>query len=228
MKITQLYANLELFSEGEPIHHSLFVRSPGDGNGDVERLLVIDPPTDITERFTLAPQSAALYTGGNARVALPEYVVETTDVAHIRIGEHLLDVYSRPSEKRVVYFPALGVLCGGDYGSDMTLPLLGKGSNGETELETLRMLARLSKSRKLRLFLPRIGSVSDDPIRLMERLAADVAYIHGLRRRVRSAATEGIDRLRALEESRVILPENRRTPLAWQVHRANVDTLYSF
>ena len=55
-EITQLFEHLEMFSEGDPSHHTLFVlgRSPGVP----DQTLLIDPPADVTQRFDLAAQTA--------------------------------------------------------------------------------------------------------------------------------------------------------------------------
>ena len=66
-------------------------------------------------------------------------------VAHIRIGEHFLDVYSQQAGA-IVHLPAIGVLLGGVYGSDVVPPQIAAGSDGEEELDTLRLIARLLKA----------------------------------------------------------------------------------
>ncbi|HRJ44744.1 MAG TPA: hypothetical protein PL105_22800, partial [Caldilineaceae bacterium] len=120
-RITQLYPRLELLSEGEPPHHTLFVMARLPGSPD--RLLLIDPPADVTERFSLADENAVLYTGPARESALPELQTQPGGIAHLSIGEHLLDIYSQQTGN-VIYFPTLGVLCGGDFGSDLALPRL--------------------------------------------------------------------------------------------------------
>lgn len=224
MKITQLFEQLELYSEGDPPTHSLFVMAKLLGTPD--RLLIIDPPADVAQRFGLAEETAFLFTGPAPDVDLPLLQTQPGGVAHVSIGQHLLDIYSQQAAN-LVYLPAVGVLCGGTFGSDLALPELADGSSGEDEIESLRLLARLVKGRRLQLFVPRIGSVSADRIEVMGRLAADVAYLHGLRRAIPPAATDG--RFWAEEEkiAAQTLPENRRAPAAVATHRQNIQRLYN-
>src|SRR5689334_10787124 len=77
-KITQLYRYLELFSEGLPPRHSLFILAPGggpialsDNAGDDDQLLIIDPPADVSQRFRLGNQVAALFTGEADATIIP-------------------------------------------------------------------------------------------------------------------------------------------------------------
>ncbi|MDE0464588.1 MAG: hypothetical protein OXH93_19375, partial [Caldilineaceae bacterium] len=60
MKISQLYDQLEMYSEGDPPSHSLFVLARLLGSPD--RLLIIDPPDDAATRFDVAEETAALFT----------------------------------------------------------------------------------------------------------------------------------------------------------------------
>ncbi len=222
-RITQLHRHLELLSEGEPPRHSLFVLEQEPGQA--ERLLLIDPPGDVAERFTLPPQVLTLATSPGIRVAGQPVRLTLGQVAHVRVGEHLLDIHARPG-RAVVLFPALGILVGGDFGSDLALPALAPGSDGAEELEVLRLLARLVKERERLLYIPRVGSLSEDKITVMTRLAEDVAYLHGLRRTVPSGMQRG-EGLPALQQATLaLLPEDRRSPVCVEIHRRNVAILH--
>ena len=224
MKISQLYDQLELYSEGDPPSHSLFVLARLLGSP--ERLLIIDPPPDVGTRFDVADETATLFTCPARDVGLPRVETRPGGVAHINVGQHLLDIYSQ-QHANLVYFPAMAILCGGAFGSDLTLPELGEDSDGEDEIESLRLLARLVKGRRLQLFIPRIGSVSSDKVEVMGRLAADVSYLHGLRRTVSQAAAESSFWSRSEQISESLLPENRRTPAAVATNRQNIERLYN-
>lgn len=222
--ITQLHEHLELFSEGDPPRHSLFVM--GRVLGQADQLLVVDPPDDLNDRFSLPQQTAVLFTGAPRPV--PVAVVETRpqSVAHVSIGQHLLDIYAQQFH-RVVYLPALGIVCGGVFGSDLIAPELAEGSSGDDELETLRLLARLLKNRRVELYIPRTGSLGRDRVEVMGRLAEDVSYLHGLRRVIPAAARRG-EALERIEQMAVtLLPENRRSRASWQVHEINVQRLFA-
>ena len=222
-KITQLYERLELLSEGDPPRHSLFVMARLLGTPD--RLLLIDPPADVTARFTLGEENAALVTGPAQEVGVPALQTQPGGVAHISVGEHLLDIYSQ-QHGNILYFPALGLLCGGTFGSDLALPRLAPGSDGSDEVESLRLLAQLAKQRRVELFIPQIGSLCRDRVELMGRLAGDVAYLHSLRRVIPAAATAGEALERIEQVADTLLPENRRTPLCREIHDENVERLW--
>jgi hypothetical protein len=230
-KITQLYRYLELFSEGDPPRHSLFVFAPAagplpiDGGAPNEdQLLIIDPPADLNDRFRVGNQVAALFTSAPATVSIPLLQTVPGGVAHIRIGNHFLDIYSQ-RHGAVVHLPALGILCGGEFGSDRTVPRLATGSDGTDELETLRLLARLVKQHRLSLYIPRSGNEIADKVDVMERLAADVAYLQGLRRVITPLARryESMEAISDLAES--LLPRERRTPAGKATHESNVNSL---
>lgn len=82
-KISQLYPQLELFSEGEPTHHTLFVMAgaapislnaldvAAEQPASHNHLLLIDPPADVQRRFRLEGDVAVLHTGAAADVGLP-------------------------------------------------------------------------------------------------------------------------------------------------------------
>lgn len=220
-RITQLYDRLELFSEGEPPQHTIFVMARLLGMPD--RLLLIDPPADAAQRFSLAEENAVLFTGPAVETGLPALQTQAGGVAHLSIGEHLLDVYSQRNGN-VVYFPTLGVLCGGEFGSDLALPLLAPGSDGGDEIESLRLLAQLVKQRRMELFIPRAGSLSRERVEVMGRLAADVSYLHSLRRVIPAAQGEVLERMEQLAAT--LLPENRRGPFCQQIHEENVERLW--
>ncbi len=224
MKITQLFDQLELYSEGDPPRHSLFVLARLLGS--LDKLLIIDPPADVSARFGVAEETAVLFTGAAQDVGLPRVQTRPEGVAHINVGQHLLDIYSQ-QHANLVYFPAMGVLCGGTFGSDLALPELAAGSDGEDEIESLRLLARLLKGRRLQLYIPRIGSASSDKVEVMGRLAADVSYLHGLRRAVSQAATERAFWMQSQQIAAALLPENRCTPATVVTHRQNIERLYN-
>jgi hypothetical protein len=236
-RILQLYQDLELFSEGDPPVNAIFVlgRSLGVVPDQVglwrDQLLVIDPPPDLETRFRWEGDVAVLYTaaeddqspaaGGPARVqTLPG------GVAHIRIGEHFLDIYSQRTGA-VVHLPAIGMLLGGVYGSDAVPPRLAEGSDGDEELETLRLIARILKGSHFQLFVPRVGALVQDKLQVMERLAADVAYLHGLRRVIPALVQRGEswEMVETVGES--LLPPGLRTEAAKAVHAANLRVLYT-
>jgi hypothetical protein len=230
-RITQLYRYLELFSEDDPPRHSLFVFAPAggplpidDSTPNEEQLLIIDPPADINDRFRVGSQVAALFTGTPTTTSLPLLQTVPGGVAHIRIGNHFLDVYSQ-RHGAIVHLPALGIICGGEFGSDGTVPRLAAGSDGTDELDALRLLARLVKQHRLSLYIPRSGNEIADKVVVMERLAADVAYLHGLRRIVTPLAQryESMEAISDLAES--VLPRERRTPAAKAAHESNVNSL---
>lgn len=221
-KITQLYERLELLSEGDPPRHSLFVMTRLLGTPD--RLLLIDPPADVVERFSLAEENAVLFTGAPLAIGLPALQTRPGGVAHLSVGAHLLDIYSQPNGN-VVYFPALGILCGGEFGSDLALPLLAPDSDGSDAIDSLRLLAQMVKQRRLELYIPRVGSLSRDRVEVMGRLAADMSYLHGLRRVIPAVGSnEPLERMEQLAAT--LLPENRRTPLCRAIHEKNVERLW--
>lgn len=224
MKISQLYDQLELYSEGDPPSHSIFVLARLLGFPD--RLLIIDPPPDVRTRFDVAEDTAALFTRAASDVGLPLVQTQPGGVAHITVGQHLLDIYSQ-QHANLVYFPAMGILCGGAFGSDLTLPELGEGSDGEDEIDSLRLLARLVKGRRLQLYVPHTGSVSSDKVEVMGRLAADVGYFHGLQRTLSQAVAQDDFWNRSEEITESLLPENRRTPASIAAHNQNIQRLYN-
>ncbi|MCB0064324.1 MAG: hypothetical protein KDE47_04720 [Caldilineaceae bacterium] len=231
--ITRLYEHLELFHEGDARRNTLFVLGrPSLAERDPlqtapDQLLIIDPPPDVTARFRIDGNAAVLYTGvqHTGEVGLPLVQTQAGGVAHIRIGNHYLDIYSQTSSN-VVYLPALGILCGGIFGSDSVVPTVAEGSTGNEELETLRLLAQLVKQRTLQLYIPHIGSLCEDPVMAMQRLAADVAYLH----KIRSAVQAVVERGESAEVIETIapelLPESRQSASSLAVHSENLERLY--
>ena len=230
-KITRLYRYLELYSEGTPPHNSIFVFAPATGPLDLgsgarsdDQLLIVDPPTDLSTRFKVGDQTAVLFTSAPTPVTVPLLQTQPGGLAHIRIGEHFLDIYSQ-QHGALVHLPALGILCGGNFGSDSTVPQLAEGSDGSDELETLRLLARLVKQHRLSLYIPRVGNELTDKVVVMEKLAGDVGYINNLRRAITPLIMRG-ESLEAVNDvAERALPSDRRTPLALTTHEQNVTTL---
>jgi hypothetical protein len=234
VKILQLHDHLELFSEGDPPFHSLFILgqsgsllAPLLSGTTEEQLLIIDPPLDLQQRFRLPQNSAALFTFAAADVGIPLIQTQPDGVAHVRIGEHFLDIYTE-ANFNIVVVPALGILCTGAFGSDVLLPKLGAGSDGENELAVLRLLARLLKQHRLQFFIPATGHPASDPLAAMQRLAADVDYLHRLRRVV-PAAAQRQEPLASLQATLAptLLPVDRRSPPCQTIHRVNIATLYN-
>jgi len=229
-RIIQLFQDLELLGEGDPPANSLFVLghvpdlTPGAASLWRDQLLIVDPPADVTTRFRLAGDVAVLFTGAVIDVDLPLVQTIAGGVAHIRIGAHFLDVYVQPAGT-VVYLPATGVVLGGGLGSDVAPPRLAPGSDGSDELETLRLIARLLKTRHFQLYIPRLGTLAVEKAAVMERLAVDVAYLHRLRRVVPGLVQRGeaLETIEWLAES--FLPPERRSPAAVAVHEANLQAL---
>jgi hypothetical protein len=230
-KITQLFAQLELFSIGEPPAHTLFVQGQptlAEHNPlqpPQEQLLLIDPPADVGERFRLPANSALLFTGAANAVGLPQVQTKPGGVAHIRVGQHFLDIYAQ-EESAVVYLPALGILCGGDFGSDTLLPVIATHSDGAQELETLRLLAQLVKQPRFQLYIPRVGTLCSNALEVMERLAADVAYLHGLRRVVLPIAQQEASFAQIEAVALSLLPPVQRTAFCQEQNRINLRRLY--
>ncbi|MEZ4620320.1 MAG: hypothetical protein R2867_33105 [Caldilineaceae bacterium] len=229
--ITRLYEYLELFSEGDPPRNSLFIlgrptlaeQNPLQAAPD--QLLIVDPPTDITARFRLDGQVAVLGTGNLGDVGLAQLQTEAGGIAHIRIGTHYLDVYSQ-RHGNIVHLPALGIICGGSFGSASNVPTVGPDSDGEEELGTLRLLAQLVKSRHFQMYIPRHGAVVQERLMAMQQLAADVAYLHEIRRVltglvVRGESEEVIETIAA-----TLLPAQRTAAESMVIHQENLQRIY--
>lgn len=230
-KITQLFEHLELFSEGEPPIHSLFIQGQptlAEGNPlqpAQEQLLLIDPPADVVTRFRLPAETAVLFTGTPTAVGLAHLQTRPGGVAHLRIGQHFLDLYSQATSA-VIYLPAVGIVCGGAFGSDARLPIIAVSSSGEQELATLRLLAQLVKQRRFQLYIPQIGGVSSSAVEMMERLAADVAYLHGIRRVVLPLAQQNDPFTQIELVAGSLLPTTRRSAACEAEHLVNLRRLY--
>lgn len=230
-KITQLFAHLELFSDGEPPAHTLFVQGQptlAEHNPlqpPQEQLLLIDPPADVATRFRLPTETAVLFTGAPTAVGVTQLQTKPGGVAHLRIGQHFLDLYSQV-ESAVVYLPAVGIVCGGAFGSDVLLPTVAVASLGDQELETLRLLAQLVKQRRFQLYIPQVGQLSSSPVEMMERLAADVAYLHGIRRVVLPIAQQGEPFATIEAVAGSLLPAARCSAAGNTHHLINLRRLY--
>jgi hypothetical protein len=226
--ITQLYPHIELLSEGDPPQHSLFVmgRTSLNIGQTQDDFLLIDPPSDVTSRFRLEGRVAAIYTGETHHPGVALVHSLPGGLAHVRIGDHLLDIYSQKG-RAVVHLPTLGIICAGDLGSDAILPAVAASSIGEDELEALRLLARLVRGRKPQIFIPSVGALRSDMVEVMERLADDVAYLHGLRRVIPTMASNGDPLDAALALADTLLPVNRRTPVCQAINRENVRRLFA-
>ncbi|HRW05551.1 MAG TPA: hypothetical protein P5121_10670 [Caldilineaceae bacterium] len=230
-EITRLYEHLELFSEGEPPQHSLFILGrPTLAEHDPlqaprEQLLIVDPPQDITARFRLDGDVAVLHTGEVPATALPQVQTQAGGVAHIRVGAHFLDIYSQ-QHGNIVYLPTLGILCGGGFGSDVLVPCVGPTSDGSEELETLRLLAQLVKGQNFQMYIPHIGGLSQDRVAVMQRLAADVAYLHELRRVLSGLAERGESEEVLETIAATLLPQHRQSALSADRHERNMKQIY--
>lgn len=238
-RIFQFYQDLELFSDGEPPANSLFVLgrsfgyAPDQSGLRRDQLLIVDPPPDLHARFRLEGDVAVLFTeprpNDEAGIEGPARVQTMPGgLAHIRLGEHFLDVYSQQAGA-LVHLPALGILLGGVYGSDVVPPRLASGvgeDSGDEALDTLRLIARILKSHHFQLYIPRIGSLVEDKLTIMERLAADVAYLHGLRRVVPALAQRGEPWEIVEAAGASLLPSAMQTPAAQAIHAANLRALY--
>jgi hypothetical protein len=232
VKITQLYELLELYSAGEPPVHTLCVlgKAPlsvlsGELNGGAgDQMLLIDPPIDARQRFRLNANVAALFTATPIDAGLPQVQTAPGGVAHIRIGEHFIDIYSQ-RQSNVLYFPALGVICSGMFGSDATLPVLAPGSDGNEELATLRLLARLAKQSRFQLIIPQVGSLCSEAAKVLMRLAGDVTYLHSLQRVAPEMVKRGDDLHGELVVAESLLPAGRRSSLARTSHQHNLQVL---
>ncbi len=228
--ITKLYPSLELFSDGEPPRHTLFVFGRGVGPGSDDELLLVDPPLNAAEFFVLPPRAAAIFTAPPVEAAplagVALVATQPGGLAHLRIGEHLLDIYSQ-AQSNVVLLPLLGILCGGGFGSDVALPRVASGSDGQGELDVLRLLAMLVRERKVQLYLPHLGASTTDPMAMMERLADDVGYIHGLRRVVPPLVQSGNGLERVLALAQTLLPQARDSAPNGALHAANVAAIFA-
>lgn len=233
----QLYQDLELFSDGEPPANALFVlgRSLGYAPEQAglwrDQLLIVDPPPDLHARFRLEGDVAVLFTEPRpdtdaVTAELARVQTMAGGLAHIRLGEHFLDIYTQEAGS-VVHLPALGILLGGVYGSDAVPPRLAPNADGGEALDTLRLIARILKSHHFQLYIPRTGSLVEDKLTVMERLAADVAYLHTLRRVIGPLAQAGEPWETVAAVGASLLPAAMQTPAAQAVHTANLRSLYA-
>lgn len=227
-KITQLYPNLELFTDGDLARNTLFVLGPGLapplGSGD--ELLLIDPPDDARSRFTLPERVVAVSTTGAAPAGLATLERQADGVAHLRVGDHLVDLHTF-EQRTVAHMPAVGLLCSGEFAQVALPPRILLGSNGDEELAVLRLLARIVRERRVQLLLPRHGDARIDIMQTMSALAEDVGYIHSVRRAVNTIARsrDGLNAALAVADS--LLPPHWNTPAARAQNIANVSNYYS-
>lgn len=230
VKITQLYEHLELFSEGGPPRHTLFIlgrptlaeRNPLQAAQD--QLLIIDPPANVSSRFRVEGSVATLFTGPPIETGFPLLQTEAGGVAHVRIGDHYLDLYSQ-QQSTVIHLPVLGLLCGGPFGSDQLPPTIAATSDGTDELATLRLLASLIKGRRLQLYIPAVGELCHEIVETMGRLAADVAYLHELRRVISPLVARG-ESTEVLETIAPTLLPDRWRASGEPIHLINLQHLY--
>ncbi|OUC06391.1 hypothetical protein RY27_21305 [Litorilinea aerophila] len=83
------------------------------------------------------------------------------------------------------------------------------------------------KGHRLQIYVPRTGDLGTDKFQVMQRLAADVAYLHGLRRVVSAAVSRGEDPGAIQALAVTLLPTSWQTPQGQQVHARNVDNFLS-
>jgi len=200
--------------------------APPLGNGD--ELLLIDPPAD-TSAFVLPERTAVLFTSvsgaGTAPPGAARVQTKPGGIAHIRLGDHLIDLYTFDSGT-VAHLPELGLFCSGAFGSNRLPPRIAPGSDGSAELDALRLSARLVREGRVRLLIPRIGDLVNSPQEMMERLADDVGYLHGLRRVVPQLYERHEGLAAALTLADTLLPPGRASAESRAIHAANVHTVY--
>ncbi len=194
--------------------------------GDGDELLLVDPPEDVRNRFTLPDRVVAVSTTGAAPAGLTTLDSQPGGVAHLRIGEHLVDLHTF-ANRTVVHLPAVGLLCAGEFGQHDLPPRLQHGESGEEELAVLRLLARIVRERRIQLFLPHTGEPVGDILQVMSALAEDVGYIHSLRRNVNAIARsrDGLNAALAVADS--LLPPHWSTPQAKVINADNISTIYA-
>ncbi|MGL4651275.1 MAG: hypothetical protein ACRC1H_17855, partial [Caldilineaceae bacterium] len=187
-----------------------------------------DPPAD-TSAFVLPERTAVLYTNSDTHVPAPagsaRVQTQPGGVAHIRIGDHLLDLYSFHG-CTLVHLPELGLLCSGIFGGNHLPPRLVAGSDGSEEIDALRVAARMVREKQVRLLIPQVGEPVQNPAEAMERLADDVAYLQGLRRVVPQLYDRSDGLAAALTVADTLLPPGRSSAACRAVHAANVHTVY--
>lgn len=226
VRIVQLYEHVELFREGSPAANTLFIlgrdRGPNSFFVGGDQTLLIDPPHDTPQRFRFDGQVSAIYTiPGSPVEGIPTVQTEPGGVAHIRIGNHYLDIYSERGGT-LIALPAIGLLCSGGIGSDSVVPVVGEGSDGTAELDLLLAAARLVKGLRLQMMIPRYGEWEIDKAEALHRLAGDVAYLHRLRRIVPAQVARNIDTAELIQATENLLPADRDNPFSRTTHQANV------
>lgn len=244
VEILQLYNELELLRLDQPPRHTLFVLGREPDPTTPDRLLLIDPPPDLHSRFRVEGDVAILLSHtprqqgkeDAGELDAPRLETQPGGTAHIRLGNHFLDIFTQQYYS-VVFLPALGILYSGVFGSDVDLPCLPPVNHGtkqeseaiedamvEDAIATVRLLASLAKSRAVKLLIPRMGELAEDTVPIMERLAADVAYLHNLQRLTPAIQKEtNDDRLAALAAT--LLPSTRRSETAQATNLHNLQVL---
>jgi hypothetical protein len=244
VEILQLYDELELLRLDQPPRHTLFVLGREPDSTTPDRLLLIDPPPDLHSRFRVEGDVAILLSHTPRKQAnedaaeldadeldAPRLETQPGGTAHIRLGNHFLDIFTQQYYS-VVFLPALGILYSGVFGSDVDLPCLPSINHStkqepepiEDALLTVRLLASLAKSRSVKLLIPHMGELAEETVPIMERLAADVAYLHNLQRLAPAVQKESNDeRLAALAAT--LLPSTRRSETAQATNLHNLQIL---
>lgn len=202
--------------------------------GDGDELLIVDPPADMAG-FVLPERTAVVRTCLSEQPLPPGAALvelQPGGVAHIRLGEHLLDIYAQQGGA-LVHLPELGLLCSGELASNRLPPRLAPGSDGASELDALRLCARLVREGRVRMLIPHVGDLVEAPTAMMERLADDVAYIHALRRSVQAVHAKTAPGQMAagqaegapLNGADAHLPSGRIDAASRAVHAANLHTM---
>ena len=84
---------------------------PPLGEGDELHLRIL-PKTPLPA--LRCPRTAAIQTDAMPAAAISPLETQSGGIAHVRIGDHLLDIYAQQGAT-VVHIPALGILCGGSW-----------------------------------------------------------------------------------------------------------------
>jgi hypothetical protein len=105
--ITRLYEYLELFSEGEPLRHTLFVlgrptlAEHNPLQAATEQRLIIDPPLDVSDRFRLDGDIAVISTAATVTLALPH--VQTAAWPIFELGPTIWMFTAKPKATLSIY-----------------------------------------------------------------------------------------------------------------------------
>lgn len=125
----------------------------------------------------------------------------------VEIGERdgeLLAAPGHTADGTALWLEWAGVLCCGDYLSDVEIPLVSRAGSPSDYRQTLERLAPLA--RKAQLVVPGHGSPCDGA-EADRRLQADLAYLESL----------------AADDRDQPLPAGRQTPRQREIHRANLQ-----